>query len=111
MTPQLFIILSGIVGLLWGAYLVRLVLRAPEGGEKQREISLAIREGARAYLRRQYITIAVVAVPLAVLLGLYIDWTSALGFLVGGTLSALAGFIGMNVAVRANVRVTEAAHH
>jgi K(+)-stimulated pyrophosphate-energized sodium pump len=109
MSIELFVILSGVVGLAWGVYLIRSVLRAPEGEARQREISLAIREGASAYLRRQYRTIAVVAVPIAVVLGLSVDWISALGFIVGGVLSALAGFIGMNVAVRANVRVAEAA--
>ena len=108
-TSQLFIILSGLAGLLYGVFLIVSVLKYPEGPEEQRSISKAIREGAAAYLKRQYKTIAVIALVLAIGLYFAINPTTAVGFLVGGFLSALAGYIGMTVAVRCNVRVAEAA--
>ena len=85
------------------------VLKKPEGAETQRQISQAVREGAQAYLKRQYQTIAIIAAVLAAGIYLALSPVTAAGFLVGGFLSALAGYIGMNVAVRANVRVAEAA--
>jgi K(+)-stimulated pyrophosphate-energized sodium pump len=87
------------------------LLRQPTGTERMREIARAVQEGADAYLRRQYLTIGVVAIVPFLLLGLYdkLGWGAAFGFLIGATLSAAAGFIGMNVAVRSNVRTAEAA--
>src|SRR5438270_10904128 len=78
-----------------------------------REISQAVQEGAAAYLRRQYMTIGLVSIAPFLLLGCYhkLGWGSAVGFLIGAALSAAAGFIGMNVAVRSNVRTAEAARH
>ncbi|HEX6601710.1 MAG TPA: sodium/proton-translocating pyrophosphatase [Solirubrobacterales bacterium] len=87
----------------------RLLSRSP-GNERMREISMAVQEGARAYLRRQYMIIAIAAVPLAILLWIVQgDVLPAIGFVIGGALSGSAGFIGMNLSVRANARVAEAA--
>src|SRR5437868_6294958 len=94
------------------AYTVWLLSR-PEGNERMRENRRAVQEGASAYLKRQYLTIAGVSIVPFLLLGFYhkLGWGTAFGFLVGATLSAAAGFIGMNVAVRSNVRTAEAARH
>ncbi len=86
----------------------RLLAKSP-GNERMQEISGAVQEGAQAYLSRQYTIIAAVAVPIAVVLLLLQDWKTAVGFIIGATLSGAAGFIGMNVSVRANSRVAEAA--
>jgi K(+)-stimulated pyrophosphate-energized sodium pump len=95
---------------VYGALITRRLLRRSPGNERMREISGAVQEGAQAYLRRQYTIIAAVALPLAVLLGIVqSDVLPAIGFLIGGALSGAAGFIGMNLSVRANARVAEAA--
>jgi K(+)-stimulated pyrophosphate-energized sodium pump len=107
----LFALVCAGVAIGFGAGLTVWVLGQPSGTERMREISRAVQEGAAAYLRRQYLTIAVVSIVPFLLLGFYnkLGWGTAIGFLVGATLSAAAGFIGMNVAVRANVRTAEAA--
>jgi K(+)-stimulated pyrophosphate-energized sodium pump len=107
----LFALVCAGVAILYGLYLTWWLLKQPAGNERMREISRAVQEGAAAYLRKQYTTIAAVAVVPFLLIGFYNDlgWGTAIGFLFGATLSAAAGFIGMNVAVRSNVRTAEAA--
>ncbi len=104
----LFSLISGVAAVLWGAGLTRWIMKLPQGDDKMRAIARAIQEGAVAYLKRQYRTVAVIAVPIALLL-LIINVETAVGFLVGAAFSALAGVVGMAVAVRANVRTAEAA--
>jgi K(+)-stimulated pyrophosphate-energized sodium pump len=107
----LFALICSGVAIGFGIGLTAWLLRQPAGSERMQEIGRAVQEGAAAYLRRQYLTIAGVAVVPFLVLGLYDDlgWGTAFGFLVGAVLSAAAGFIGMNVAVRSNMRTAEAA--
>jgi K(+)-stimulated pyrophosphate-energized sodium pump len=94
--------------ILFGLFLARSVLSRPAGNERMQDIARAIQEGAEAYMKRQYTIVAMVAVVIAVLLAVALNVETAIGFLVGATASAAAGFIGMSVAVRANVRTAEA---
>ena len=94
---------------IYGALITQRLLRLSPGNERMQEISNAVQEGAKAYLNRQYLIIAVVAVPLTIVIALIQDVSVAVGFVIGGVLSGAAGFIGMNLSVRANARVAEAA--
>ena len=111
MSTNLLILGSAVVALIYGAIVIASILRLPEGSDKMKEIASAIQAGAKAFLNRQYKAVASVAVVLFLLIGFVpaLGWTTALAFLVGATLSALTGYIGMYVSVRANVRTTEAA--
>src|SRR3954449_8143452 len=100
--PVLFALVCALIAVGYGIGLTFWLLSRPAGTERMQEIARAVQEGAAAYLRRQYQTIAVVAIVPFLLLGFYnkLGWGAAIGFLIGATLSAAAGFIGMNVAVR-----------
>ncbi len=108
-SPEWFGIGAGIIGALYGLILAYWVMKQDKGNARMIEISQAIAEGARAYLKRQNTTVAVIAVLLFILLGFAMNWTSAIGFLVGAILSGLAGYIGMMISVQANTRTAAAA--
>jgi K(+)-stimulated pyrophosphate-energized sodium pump len=105
-----FALLSGILAIGYGAWSVRWILSQPQGNERMREIAAAVQEGAQAYLNRQYTTIGMVGLVLFIALGLALDWQTAIGFLIGAVFSGAAGYIGMNISVRSNLRTAEAAN-
>lgn len=106
-----FALISSIVAIAYGAFLIFSIIKKPTGNDKMHEISLAIQQGASAYLNRQYKTIGIIAIILFIILWPTLGLKIALGFLVGAILSALAGYIGMYISVRTNVRTTEAARN
>ena len=100
---------AALLAVIYGILMARWIVKQPAGNEKMQEISNAITEGANAYMNRQYSTIGIVGVILFVVVGFFISWPTAIGFAIGSILSALAGYIGMYVSVRSNVRTAEAA--
>ncbi|MBI1425572.1 MAG: sodium-translocating pyrophosphatase [Gammaproteobacteria bacterium] len=100
---------SAVLALIYGAVSIKQVMKLPRGNDVMQSISDAIQQGASAYLRRQYTTIAIVGVILLIVIAVFLDIYTAIGFLIGAVLSGLAGFIGMNVSVRTNARTAEAA--
>jgi K(+)-stimulated pyrophosphate-energized sodium pump len=103
------VIVAGALAVLYGILQTSALMRAPTGTDLMREIAAAIQEGAQAYLRRQYMTIAMVGVVVLIALSFLIGWRAGLGFLIGSVLSGAAGFVGMLISVRANVRTAQAA--
>ncbi|TME98162.1 MAG: sodium-translocating pyrophosphatase [Chloroflexi bacterium] len=104
-----YAVAGGAAAVIFAMALIFVVLRQPPGNARMQEIAAAIQEGASAYLNRQYTVIAIIGVVVAVVIGIAIGWTTAALYIVGAVLSAAAGYVGMNISVRANLRTAEAA--
>ncbi|HRH80215.1 MAG TPA: sodium/proton-translocating pyrophosphatase, partial [Thiobacillaceae bacterium] len=106
----MFALAAAVLALVYGVMSIQWIMGRPTGNDRMRQISAAVQEGAQAYLNRQYTTIGIVGVALFVLIAMFLSMTTAIGFALGALLSGAAGYIGMNVSVRSNVRTAQAAH-